>query len=138
MNSPDTSQLFTELELHQLVADKLTDAEWVIMKKHPQHAFNMLSPIQYLRPALDIPYSHHEKWDGSGYPHGLKGEQIPLAAHIFAVMDVYDALTSDSPYRKAWPEEKVLEHIKANIGTHFDPKAVELLLKMISEKTEEH
>jgi len=69
---------------------------------------------------------------------GLKGEEIPLSARIFAVVDVYDALTSDRPYRKAWPEEKVLEHIKANIGTHFDPKAVELLLKMISEKTEEH
>jgi putative nucleotidyltransferase with HDIG domain len=121
-----------------LKPDKLTDEEWVLMRRHPQFAFDMLAPITYLKPALDIPYCHHEKWDGTGYPRGLKGEEIPLSARIFAVVDVYDALTSDRPYRKAWPEEKVLEHIKANIGTHFDPKAVELLLKMISEKTEEH
>ncbi|MBU2611765.1 MAG: PAS domain S-box protein [Chloroflexi bacterium] len=108
----------------------LTDEEWVIMRKHPQYAFEMLSPIAYLRPALDIPGCHHEKWDGSGYPRGLKGEQIPLAARIFAVIDVYDALTSDRPYRKAWPREKTLEHIKTNSGTHFDPKMVEAFINL--------
>jgi HD-GYP domain-containing protein (c-di-GMP phosphodiesterase class II) len=82
----------------------LTDKEWIIMKKHPDFAYEMLSPIRYLRQALDIPYCHHEKWDGNGYPRGLKGEQIPLAARVFAVVDVWDALLSDRPYRKAWSE----------------------------------
>ncbi|KAF0108988.1 MAG: putative signaling protein [Anaerolineaceae bacterium] len=108
----------------------LTDDEWVIMRQHPQFAFDMLSPVAYLRPALDIPYGHHEKWDGSGYPRGLKGEQIPLAARIFAVVDVYDALTSDRPYRQAWPEEKAIEHIRAGAGSHFDPGVVEVFLQM--------
>ena len=110
---------------------KLTDEEWEIMRKHPVYAFEMLSPITYLKPALDIPYCHHEKWDGSGYPRGLKGEQIPLAARIFAVADVYDALTSDRPYRKAWSKEKTLEHIREQSGTHFDPQVVELFLQEI-------
>jgi len=113
-----------------LKPDKLTDEEWVIMRRHPQFAYDMLSPITYLRPALDIPYCHHEKWDGTGYPRGLKGEQIPLAARIFAVIDVYDALTSDRPYRKAWPREKVIEHIKAGAGSHFDPKVVEAFINL--------
>jgi putative nucleotidyltransferase with HDIG domain len=112
-----------------LKPDKLSDEEWVIMRRHPQFAFDMLSPIAYLRPALDIPYCHHEKWDGTGYPRGLKGEQIPLAARLFAVVDVWDALQSDRPYRKAWPEEKALEHIKAGSGTHFDPEVVKVFLK---------
>jgi len=111
----------------------LTDEEWVIMRKHPQYAFEMLSPISYLRPALDIPGCHHEKWDGTGYPRQLKGEQIPLAARIFAVIDVYDALTSDRPYRKAWSREKTLEHIKTNSGTHFDPKVVEAFIRLQQE-----
>ncbi|MBA4379975.1 MAG: hypothetical protein C0393_04705 [Anaerolinea sp.] len=106
----------------------LTDEEWAVMRKHPQYAFDMLSPIAYLRPALDIPGCHHEKWDGTGYPRGLKGEQIPLAARIFAVVDVYDALTSDRPYRKAWPKEKTIKHIKAEAGAHFDPQVVEAFL----------
>jgi putative nucleotidyltransferase with HDIG domain len=113
----------------------LTDEEWVVMKRHPALAYEMLSPIHYLRPAIDIPYCHHEKWDGTGYPRGLKGEQIPLAARLFAVVDVWDALRSDRPYREAWPEEKVLEHIRTQAGTHFDPKVVELFLKVMSEKT---
>jgi PAS domain S-box-containing protein len=121
-----------------LKPDKLTDEEWVLMRKHPQFAFDLLAPITYLKPALDIPYCHHEKWDGTGYPRGLKGEQIPLTARLFAVVDVWDALRSDRPYREAWPEEKVLEHIKAGSGTHFDPKAVELFFRVVSEKTEEH
>lgn len=112
---------------------KLTDKEWVIMRKHPQFAVDMLSPITYLHPALDIPYSHHEKWDGSGYPQGLKEQQIPLVARMFAVVDVWDALRSDRPYRKAWPEEKVFEHIKADAGSHFDPEVVDTFLKIINK-----
>jgi len=108
----------------------LTEEEWVVMKNHPTFAYEMLSPIRYLRLALDIPYSHHEKWDGSGYPHGLKGTQIPLVARIFAVVDVWDALTSDRPYRPAWTEEKVREHILASSGTHFDPQVVDLFMQI--------
>ncbi|MBI4315333.1 MAG: MEDS domain-containing protein [Chloroflexi bacterium] len=108
----------------------LTEDERVIMRQHPQHAHDMLSPINYLRSALDIPYCHHEKWDGSGYPRGLKGEQIPLAARLFAVVDVWDALRSDRPYRAAWPEDKVIEYIQAASGSHFDPKVVEAFLNM--------
>jgi HD-GYP domain-containing protein (c-di-GMP phosphodiesterase class II) len=88
----------------------------------------MLSPIRYLQSAIDIPYCHHEKWDGSGYPRGLKGEQIPLAARIFSVIDVWDALTSDRPYRNAWPNEKVLEYLKSEAGTSFDPEVVKICL----------
>ncbi len=106
----------------------LTEEEWVIMRKHPVYAFELLSPIAFLKPALDIPYCHHEKWDGSGYPRGLKGEQIPLAARIFAIVDVWDALCSDRPYRQAWPESKAMEHIRSQSGTHFDPNMVELFL----------
>lgn len=109
----------------------LTDEEWVIMKKHPQFAYEMLSPIQYLKSATDIPYCHHEKWDGTGYPRGLKGEQIPLTARIFAVVDIWDAIRSDRPYRPAWPKEKALEHIKSLSGSHLDPKVVEAFLEMI-------
>ena len=113
-----------------LKPDKLTDDEWVIMHKHPTITYNLLSPIAYLRSALDIPYNHHEKWDGTGYPRGIKGEQIPLSARLFAVVDVWDALRSDRPYRNAWPDEKVMEHIRSLSGTHFDPKAVELFLNV--------
>ena len=109
----------------------LTDEEWAIMHKHPIHAFEMLSPIAYLRPALDIPYCHHEKWDGTGYPRGLKRKEIPLAARIFAVVDVYDALISDRPYRKAWSREEALEYIRQESGRHFDPQVVEMFLKEI-------
>lgn len=108
----------------------LTEEEWEIMKRHPVYAYKMLWPIAYLRPALDIPYCHHEKWDGSGYPRGLKGEEIPLAARIFAVVDVWDALSSDRPYRKAWASEKVREHIRSLAGTHFDPKVTALFLDL--------
>jgi putative nucleotidyltransferase with HDIG domain len=107
----------------------LTDEEWVAMKKHPSFSYEMLSPIRYLRLALEIPYCHHEKWDGSGYPRGLKGAQIPLVARIFAMVDVWDALTSDRPYRAAWPEEKVLDHIRSLVGTHFDPQVVKICLE---------
>ncbi|HEY0068973.1 MAG TPA: HD domain-containing phosphohydrolase, partial [Chloroflexia bacterium] len=111
----------------------LTDEEWEIMRKHPVYAFELLSPISFLRPALDIPYAHHEKWDGTGYPRGLKGEQIPLAARIFAVVDVYDALRSNRPYRRAWPEAKVLAHIWDLSGTHFDPRVVEAFLELAKQ-----
>ena len=114
--------------------DKLTDEELVHMKKHPQFAFDMLSPIAYLKPALDIPYCHHEKWDGSGYPRGLKGEEIPLTARIFAVVDVFDALTSDRPYRPAWTKRKTAAYIRQQAGIHFDPKVVDIFLIMIRKK----
>ncbi len=117
-----------------LKPDKLSEEEWEIMKKHPVYAYQMLSRIEYLRPALDIPYCHHEKWDGSGYPRGLKGEEIPLAARIFAVADVFDALTSDRPYRKAWTKESAIEYIKGEAGKHFDPRVVDAFLKVIEEK----
>lgn len=113
---------------------KLTDEEWDIMRKHPTYAYDLLHPIEYLRPCLSIPYYHHEKWDGTGYPRGLKGEQIPLPARLFAVVDVWDALSNDRPYRPGWPREKVLEHIRSLAGTHFDPKAVELFFRAIDEQ----
>ncbi len=109
----------------------LTDDEWGIMRNHPIYANGMLMQIAFLHPALDIPFCHHEKWDGTGYPRGLKGEQIPLAARIFAVADVWDALRSDRPYRPAWPEEKVREHIREQSGKHFDPRVVEVFMRMV-------
>jgi len=107
----------------------LTEEEWIIMKKHPALAFEMLSPIHYLQSAMDIPYCHHEKWDGTGYPRGLKGDQIPLTARIFSVVDVWDALTSDRPYRGAWSNEKVLEYLKSESGKHFDPQVLKTCLE---------
>jgi len=112
----------------------LTDEEWEIMRRHPGYAREMLLPIDYLKPALDIPYSHHEKWDGSGYPQFLKGEEIPLAARLFAIVDVWDALTSDRPYREAWSKEKTRAHIAAQSGKHFDPRVAEAFLKTIAEE----
>ena len=106
----------------------LDDFEMEIMRQHPIHAFNLLSPIDFLLPALDIPYSHHEKWDGTGYPRGLKGNEIPFAARIFAIVDVWDALGSDRPYRKAWPQEKIITYLQDQSGIHFDPKVVEVFL----------
>jgi putative two-component system response regulator len=111
--------------------DKLTDEEWKIMRMHPQFAYDMLSRVEYLKAALDIPFCHHEKWDGSGYPRGLKGEEIPVAARIFAVVDVWDALTSDRPYRPAWSREDTLAYIREQSGKHFDPQIVELFFKVI-------
>ena len=114
-----------------LKPNELTDEEWQRMKQHPVFALEMLSPITYLKSSLDIPYCHHEKWDGTGYPRGLKGEVIPLAARLFAIVDVWDALRSDRPYRKAWTIEKTLERIKSLSGTHFDPQVVEYFLDMV-------
>ncbi len=109
----------------------LTQGEWDVMHQHPIHALNLLASIGNLGAAMEIPYSHHEKWDGTGYPQGLKGEQIPLAARIFAVVDVWDALRSDRPYRNAWPDERVIEYIHSESGRHFDPRVVESFLKLI-------
>ena len=111
----------------------LTDAEWEIMREHPNYAHTLLSPIPYLGPALDIPRYHHEKWDGSGYPFGLRGEEIPLSARIFAVVDVHDALRSDHPYRMAWSEDQVITYIGSMRGIHFDPRALDAFLKLQSE-----
>jgi PAS domain S-box-containing protein/putative nucleotidyltransferase with HDIG domain len=115
----------------------LTDEEREIMKRHPDYAYDMLSPISYLRPALEIPYCHHEKWDGTGYPRGLKGEEIPLAARIFAAVDIWDALRSNRPYRAPWAREKVLNYIASLSGTHLDPQVVTLFLKMMEYKESE-
>ncbi|HMP39705.1 MAG TPA: CHASE3 domain-containing protein [Roseiflexaceae bacterium] len=111
----------------------LTDEEWQIMQQHPVYAYEWLRRIVYLQPALEIPYCHHEKWDGSGYPRRLSGDQIPLAARLFAVVDVWDALRSTRPYRDAWPEECVRQHIQSLAGMHFDPMAVELFFELLDE-----
>ncbi len=111
----------------------LNEEEWRIMRQHPVYAYEWLLPIHYLRPALDIPYCHHEKWDGTGYPRGLEGLQIPLSARIFAIVDVWDALTSDRPYRDAWPLEKVLDFIRSEAGKHFDPQVVEAFFVLQAE-----
>ncbi len=110
---------------------KLTAEEQVEMQKHPQLAYDLLFPIEYLHPALDIPHYHHEKWDGSGYPKGLKGEEIPEIARIFAIVDVWDAMTSDRVYRKGMPQDEVVQYIRDNRGVHFDPKVVDTFLSLI-------
>jgi HD-GYP domain-containing protein (c-di-GMP phosphodiesterase class II) len=110
-------------------AGPLSDDEWKIMRQHPVYAYRLLSPIPHLHPMLDIPYCHHEKWDGSGYPRGLKGDEIPLAARIFAVADVWDALTSYRPYRGAWTEEKTMAYIIEQSGKSFDPRVVKVFLR---------
>lgn len=111
-------------------SDSLSPEEWEIMRRHPTYAYEMLSPIAYLRQAVDVPYCHHEKWDGTGYPRGLKGEQIPLAARIFAVADVWDALRSDRPYRRAWDLDEVCAYMRGQAGKHFDPTVVEEFLRV--------
>jgi putative nucleotidyltransferase with HDIG domain len=111
----------------------LTEEEWVRMRSHPEYAYNLLKPIAFLEPALDIPYCHHEKRDGTGYPRGLKGEEIPLVARLFAVVDVWDALLSDRPYRLAWTAEQAREYIREQAGSHFDPKVVDRFLELIND-----
>ncbi len=113
----------------------LTDQEWIVMRRHPELAYQLLAPIAYLRPALDIPYYHHEKWDGTGYPRGLKGEQIPLAARIFAIVDVWDALRSDRPYRKAWSEKQARQYLCECSGAHFDPQVVGEFFRLVTDNT---
>lgn len=112
----------------------LTAEEWVVMKKHPLYAYEMLRGIDYLAPALAIPYCHHEKWNGTGYPRGLKGEEIPREARIFALVDAYDALTSDRPYRAAWSKERALAHIQRHSGKHFDPHITKVFLALLREQ----
>lgn len=111
----------------------LTGQEMDLMRRHPQFAYDMLSPIDYLRPALDIPFCHHELWDGSGYPRGLKGEEIPLAARIFTVVDNWDALTSDRPYRPAWTPDQTRQYLLERAGKLFDPHIVSIFLNMIAD-----
>jgi putative nucleotidyltransferase with HDIG domain len=115
-----------------LKVGSLTDEEWEIMHQHPIYAVELLHDIPFLHPALDIPRYHHEKWDGSGYPYGLKGEEIPLAARIFAVVDVWDALHSDRPYRPAIPVEEAWKIIQQESGTRFDPRIVEAFLEVLT------
>ncbi len=112
----------------------LDDDEWAIMRRHPGLAREMLAPAKFLHPALDIPYCHHEKWNGTGYPQGLRGEEIPLAARLFALVDVWDALTSDRPYRRAWPRERVMDHLRSLAGTHFDPNVVAMFLSLLEQE----
>ena len=112
----------------------LNGEETGVMQLHPEYAMKLLSGIPFLQPALDIPYCHHEKWNGRGYPQGLKGEDIPLSARIFSVVDVFDALSYERPYRGAWSRKKVLEYIKEQSGEHFDPKVVKTFLNMIQGK----
>jgi HD-GYP domain-containing protein (c-di-GMP phosphodiesterase class II) len=111
----------------------LDATEWGVMRMHPTYAYELLLPIDYLRPALDIPYGHHERWDGAGYPQGLKGKTIPQAARLFAVVDVWDALRSDRPYRAAWTDERVHHLLRTEAGTHFDPEAVRLFFDALRE-----
>jgi putative two-component system response regulator len=117
-----------------LKTSALNEEEWRLMRQHPQLAYDMLYPIAYLRPALEIPLCHHEKWDGTGYPRGLKGEEIPLAARLFSVVDVWDALTSDRPYRPAWSRQKALDYIRDQTGKHFDPQAALLFFDVVGNK----
>jgi putative nucleotidyltransferase with HDIG domain len=114
----------------------LSEEEWEVMRLHPVYAKDMLSTISFLRPALEIPYYHHEKWDGSGYPLGLSGEEIPLAARIFAVVDVWDALGSDRPYRTAWSREEIFAYIKEQSAKHFDPRIVETFVTILMQDAE--
>jgi HD-GYP domain-containing protein (c-di-GMP phosphodiesterase class II) len=107
---------------------KLTEEEWAVIREHPQIAYDILSGIKFLARSIAIPYCHHEKWDGSGYPNGLKGKEIPRAARIFAVVDVWDALIHPRVYKDAWPEEQVLQYIQEQSGKHFDPVVVETFL----------
>ena len=118
-----------------LKPDKLTDEEWAVMHMHPIYAYQWLAPITFLKNAVDIPYCHHEKWDGSGYPRGLAGEEIPLLARLFAIVDVWDALSSDRPYRPALPMTEILEYIRSQSGIHFDPALVPVFLDMFRDES---
>jgi PAS domain S-box-containing protein/putative nucleotidyltransferase with HDIG domain len=120
-----------------LKSEPLTNEEWAIIRAHPTVTYELFSPIPYLRPAMTIPYCHHERWDGSGYPRGLRGEQIPLEARIFAVADVYDSLITNRPYRQAWPKKQALAYIREQSGKHFDPKVVEVFLNLVDQAAAE-
>ena len=109
---------------------KLTEDERLLIQKHPVYAYEMLNPIDFLLPAIDIPYCHHEKWDGTGYPRGLSGEDIPFSARIFPIIDVWDALISDRPYRRGLPQDEVRQYIQADSGKHFDPRVVDAFFEL--------
>lgn len=111
----------------------LTEEEWEIMRKHPTFALNMLAPISYLHASLEIPGNHLERWDGTGYPRGLRGQEIPLSARVFTVVDVWDALISDRPYRRAWTDRQAIDYIQAQSGKQFDPQVVQVFLKFMQE-----
>jgi putative nucleotidyltransferase with HDIG domain len=113
--------------------DLLTKEERKIIQEHPNFAYKMLQSIPYLRPALDIPHLHHEMWNGEGYPNGLSGENIPKSARMFAVIDVFEALTSDRSYRKAWKSQDAIEYIKEQSGKHFDPEVVKMFIEFLDE-----
>jgi putative nucleotidyltransferase with HDIG domain len=119
-----------------LKAAVLDEEEQALMRRHPEHAWEMLKGIDFLRPALDIPYCHHERWDGTGYPRGLRGEEIPLTARLFAVVDVWDALRYDRAYRAGWPAEKVKQYLRESAGTHFDPQVVPAFLRILERDGE--
>ena len=114
----------------------LTEEEQAVMRRHPEHAWEMLKGVDFLRPALDIPYAHHERWDGTGYPRGLSGAGIPLAARLFAVVDVWDALRYDRAYRAGWPAERVKDHLRDGAGTQFDPTVVPAFLRILERDGE--
>jgi HD domain len=118
--------------LHKPAA--LTEDEWVVVRKHPESARDYFSGISSLTSAMDIPFFHHEKWDGTGYPHGLQGEHIPLPARIFAVVDAWDSLTSDRPYREAWPKEKTLQYIQEQAGKQFDARIVDIFTRLVEKQ----
>jgi len=111
----------------------LTEEERAIVRAHPETAVGLLAQVPFLKKALDIPYNHHERWDGSGYPRGLKGREIPLAARIFTIADVWDALSSDRPYNTAWPREKIVAYFIEESGRIFDPRLVNVFLKMVEQ-----
>ena len=113
----------------------LDETEWQLMRQHPQFAFDLLNPIAFLRPALEIPFCHHEKWDGTGYPRGLKGVDIPLTARIFAVVDVWDALSSDRAYRPAWGKNEVIAYLQSESNKHFDPSVVNAFLRILDDES---
>jgi len=112
----------------------LNETEWEKMRRHPMYAYEMLSPIEYLRPALDIPFCHHERWNGSGYPRGLKETEIPLVARLFAIVDVWDALCSDRPYRKKLPKKEVISYLREKSGNLFEPKLIDVFLSVIENE----
>jgi HD-GYP domain-containing protein (c-di-GMP phosphodiesterase class II) len=113
----------------------LDDEEWGIIRQHPEYAHKLLYPVMFLRPAIDIPYCHHERWDGSGYPRGLQDTEIPFPARIFAVADVFDAMLSPRLYRPAWSESQTIEYIRSESGRHFDPQVVEAFLQIMAKNT---
>jgi HD-GYP domain-containing protein (c-di-GMP phosphodiesterase class II) len=113
--------------------DALTESEWQVVRQHPKFAEHLLEPIEFLRPALDIPKFHHERWDGSGYPYGLAGSNIPLAARIFSVVDVWDSMQARRPFRQALSEADTIEHLKQSSGRQFDPEVVRSFLQILQE-----